>query len=157
MNLPRRKILHLAAGAALLSPLARAAVALDYPTRPVHTAVGFAAGSLFDILARLMGQKLSDQLGQPFVVENRSGAGGSIATEAVARSRADGYTLLVTGSPEAINASFYDNLDFNFVRDILPVAAISRAPNVMVVHPSLPAHRAGVHRLRQSASGKDQH
>jgi tripartite-type tricarboxylate transporter receptor subunit TctC len=139
MNLARRKILHLAAGAALLPPLARAALALDYPTRPVHIVVGFAAGSAFDILARLMGQKLSDQLGQPFVIENRSGAAGSIATEAVARARADGYTLLVTGSPDAINASLYDNLNFNFVRDIVPVAAISRAPNVMVVHPSLPA------------------
>lgn len=139
MNLPRRKILRLVAGAALLPPLARGAAALDYPARPVHIVVGFAAGSAFDILARLIGQKLSDQLGQPFVVENRSGAAGSIATEAVARARPDGYTLLVTGSPDAVNASLYDNLNFNFVRDIVPVAAIARAPNVMVVHPSLPA------------------
>lgn len=139
MHPSRRNILRFAASAALLPPFARAAAALDYPTRPVHIVVGFAAGSAFDILARLIGQKLSDQLGQPFVVENRSGAAGSIATEAVARARPDGYTLLVTGSPDAINASLYDNLGFNFVRDIVPVAGIGRAPNVMVVHPSLPA------------------
>jgi tripartite-type tricarboxylate transporter receptor subunit TctC len=138
MHLPRRKILHLA-GAALLSPLARAALALDYPTRPVHIVVGFAAGSAFDILARLIGQSLAERLGQPFVVENRSGAAGSIATEAVTRARPDGYTLLVTGSPDAINATLYENLSFKFVRDIVPVAAIGRAPNVMVVHPSLAA------------------
>jgi tripartite-type tricarboxylate transporter receptor subunit TctC len=101
--------------------------------------VGFAAGSAFDILARLIGQWLSERLGQPFVVENRSGAAGSIATEAVARARPDGYTLLVTGSPDAINATLYDNLSFKFVHDIAPVAGIGRAPNVMVVHPSLPA------------------
>ena len=97
MHLHRRSILRLAAGAVLLPPLARAALALDYPTRPVHIVVGFAAGSAFDIMARLMGQWLSERLGQPFVVENRSGAAGSIATEAVARARSDGYTLLVTG------------------------------------------------------------
>ena len=139
MHLPRRTILRLAAGAAVLPPLARAALALDYPTRPVRIVVGFAAGSAFDIMARLIGQWLSERLGQPFVVENRSGAAGSIATEAVARARPDGYTLLVTGSPDAINATLYDNLSFKFVRDIVPVAAIGRAPNVMVVHPSLPA------------------
>ena len=101
--------------------------------------VGFAAGSAFDILARLIGQWLSERLGQPFIVENRSGAAGSIATEAVARARPDGYTLLVSGSPDAINATLYDNLRFKFAHDIAPVAAIGRAPNVMVVHPSLPA------------------
>jgi tripartite-type tricarboxylate transporter receptor subunit TctC len=139
MKLVRREFLHVAAGAAALSALLRPTSARDYPTRPVHIIVGFAAGSAFDILARLIGQKLSDQLGQPFVVENRSGAGGSIATEAVARARPDGYTLLVTGSNDAINASLYQNLSFNFVHDITPVASIGRAPNVMVVHPSLPA------------------
>jgi len=139
MNLPRRSILRLAAGAAVLPPFARVALALDYPTRPVRVVVGFAAGSAFDIMARLIGQWLAERLGQPFVVENRSGAAGSIATEAVTRARPDGYTLLVTGSPDAINATLYDNLSFKFVRDIVPVAAIGRAPNVMVVHPSLPA------------------
>lgn len=115
------------------------ALALDYPTRPIRFVVGFAAGSAFEILARLVGQWLSDRLGQPFVVESRPGAGGSIATEAVARARPDGYTLLVTGSPDAVNATLYDNLSFKFVDDIAPVAGIGRAPNVMVVHPSLPA------------------
>jgi tripartite-type tricarboxylate transporter receptor subunit TctC len=139
MKLPRRTFLHLAAGAAAVPLLPRIAAALDYPTRSVRIIVGFAAGSAFDILARLIGQWLSERLGQPFVVENRSGAAGSIATEAVARARPDGYTLLVTGSPDAINATLYDNLSFKFVHDIAPVAAIGRAPNVMVVHPSLPA------------------
>jgi tripartite-type tricarboxylate transporter receptor subunit TctC len=139
MKLPRRRFLHLAAGAAAVPLLPRIAAALDYPTRSVRIIVGFAAGSAFDILARLIGQWLSERLGQPFVVENRSGAAGSIATEAVARARPDGYTLLVTGSPDAINATLYDNLSFKFVHDIAPVAAIGRAPNVMVVHPSLPA------------------
>jgi tripartite-type tricarboxylate transporter receptor subunit TctC len=139
MKLPRRKFLHLAAGAAALPAVSRVAWAQAYPVRPVRIIVGFAAGSAFDILARLIGQRLSERLGQPFVVENRSGAAGSIATEAVARARPDGYTLLVTGSPDAINATLYDNLSFNFVRDIAPVAGVGRAPNVMVVHPSLPA------------------
>src|SRR5580704_3874948 len=105
MKLPRRKFLHLAAGAAALSALSRTALALDYPTRPVRIIVGFAPGSAFDILARLIGQRLSERLGQPFIVENRSGAAGSIATETVARARPDGYMLLVTGSPDAINAT----------------------------------------------------
>ena len=139
MRLPRRQFLHLAAGAAALPAVSRIAKAETYPTRPVHIVVGFAAGSAFDILARLIGQWLSERIGQPFVVENRSGAAGSIATEAVVRARPDGYTLLVTGSPDAINATLYDNLSFKFVHDIAPVAGIGRAPNVMVVHPSLPA------------------
>jgi tripartite-type tricarboxylate transporter receptor subunit TctC len=139
MKLPRRKFLHLSAGAAALSVVTRVASALDYPTRPVRIVVGFAAGSAFDILARLIGQWLSERLGQSFVIENRSGAAGSIATEAVARARPDGYTLLVTGSPDAINATLYDNLSFKFAHDITPVAGIGRAPNVMVVHPALPA------------------
>ena len=139
MKLRRRQILHLAAYAAALAGFSRTALALDYPARPVHVVVGFAAGSAFDILARLIGQWLSEKLGQPFVVENRPGAAGNIATETVARARPDGYTLLVTGSNDAINATLYDNPDFKFIRDIAPVAAIGRAPNVMVVHPSLPA------------------
>src|SRR5580704_5668789 len=138
MKLPRRKFLHLAAGAAALPAVSRIAMAQTYPTRPVHIIVGFAPGSAFDILARLIGQWLSERLGQPFVVENRSGAAGNIATEAVARARPDGYTLLVTGSPDAINATLYDNLNFKFVHDIAPVAGIGRAPNVMVVNSSLP-------------------
>ena len=139
MDLTRHKILRLGAGVVLLSAVSRGVSALDYPTRPVRILVGFAAGSAFDILARLIAQWLSEWLGQPFVVENRSGAAGSVATEAVARARPDGYALLVTGSPDAINATLYDNLSFKFVRDIAPVAGIGRAPNVMVVHPSLPA------------------
>jgi tripartite-type tricarboxylate transporter receptor subunit TctC len=139
MKLPRRRFLHLVAGASALPILPRAAAALDYPMRPVHIVVGFSAGSAFDILARLIGQWLSERLGQPFFVENRSGAAGSVATEAVARARPDGYTLLVAGSPDAINATLYDNLSFKFVHDIALVAGIGRAPNVMVVHPSLPA------------------
>jgi tripartite-type tricarboxylate transporter receptor subunit TctC len=139
MKLRRRQILHLAAYAAALAGFSRTALTLDYPMRPVHVVVGFAAGSAFDILARLIGQWLSEKLGQPFVVENRPGAAGNIAAETVARARPDGYTLLVTGSNDAINATLYDNPDFKFLRDIVPVAAIGRAPNVMVVHPSLPA------------------
>jgi len=139
MDLTRHKILRLGAGVVLLSAVSRGVSALDYPTRPVRILVGFAAGSAFDILARLIAQWLSERLGQPFVVENRSGAAGSVATEAVARVRPDGYALLITGSPDAINATLYDNLSFKFVRDIAPVAGIGRAPNVMVVHPSLPA------------------
>jgi tripartite-type tricarboxylate transporter receptor subunit TctC len=139
MDLTRHKILRLGAGVVLLSAVSRGVSALDYPTRPVRMLVGFAAGSAFDILARLIAQWLSERLGQPFVVENRSGAAGSVATEAVARARPDGYALLITGSPDAINATLYDNLSFKFVQDIAPVAGIGRAPNVMVVHPSLPA------------------
>src|SRR5215469_3686792 len=139
VKLPRRKLLHLAVGAAALPFIPRLATGQTYPSRPVHIIVGFAPGSAFDILGRLIGQRLSERLGQPFIVENRSGAAGSIATEAVARARPDGYTLLVTGSPDAINATLYDNLSFKFVHDIAPVAGIGRAPNVMVVNPSLPA------------------
>ena len=139
MDLTRHKILRLGAGAVLLSAVSRGVSALDYPTRPVRILVGFAAGSAFDILARLIAQWLSEWLGQPFVVENGSGAAGSVATEAVARARPYGYALLITGSPDAINATLYDNLSFKFVQDIAPVAGIGRAPNVMVVHPSLPA------------------
>jgi tripartite-type tricarboxylate transporter receptor subunit TctC len=137
MKLPRRNFLRLAAGAVALPILPRAAAAVDYPTRPVHVVVGFAAGSGLDILGRIIAQWLSERLGQLFVVDNRSGAGGNIAGQAVARARPDGYTLLVCGSPDAINATLYNNLSFKFVRDIALVAGIGRGPNVMVVHPSL--------------------
>jgi tripartite-type tricarboxylate transporter receptor subunit TctC len=139
MKLPRRNFLHLVAVAIALPAVSRNASALDYPTRPVHIVVGFAAGSAFDVLGRLIGQRLSERLGQPFVIENRPGAGGNIATEAVVRARPDGYTVLATGSSDAINATLYQNLNFNFIRDILPVAGIARSPNVMVVDPSFPA------------------
>jgi tripartite-type tricarboxylate transporter receptor subunit TctC len=139
MKLPRRKLLHLAAATAALPILPRIARAQAYPSRPVRIVVGFGSGSAFDILARLTGQWLSDRLGQPFVIENRGGAGGNLSTEAVVRAPADGYTLLLCGSPDAINATLYDKLSFNFLRDIAPVAAIARGPNVLVVHPSFPA------------------
>src|SRR5262245_11574241 len=139
MKLHRRTFLHLATGAAAVPMVSRFAWAQSYPTRPVRILVGFSAGSASDILARLVGQWLSDRLGQPFVVENRPGAGTNVAAEAVVRSAPDGYTLLLTASPNAINASLYDKLSFNFVRDIAPVAAISREANVVVVNPSVPA------------------
>src|SRR5882762_9316934 len=139
MKLPRRKFLHLTASAAALPAVSRLAWAQTYPTRPVRIVVGFGAGSAFDILARLMGQWLSEQLGQPFVIENRGGAGGTLATEAVVRAPPDGYALLLGGSPDAINATLYDKLSFNFIHDIAPIASIARGPNVLVVHPSFPA------------------
>ena len=139
MKLPRRKFLHLAAGAAALPALTRIARAQAYPSRPVRIVVGFGSGSAFDILARLMGQWLSERLGQPFVIENRGGAGGNLATEAAVRAPPDGYTLLLCGSPDAINATLYDKLNFNFIRDIAPIASVARGPNVLVVHPSFPA------------------
>ena len=137
--LGRRKFLHLAAGAATLPAVSRVARAQAYPTRPVRIIVGFGSGSAFDILARLIGQSLSDRLGQPFIIENRGGAGGNLATEAVVRAPADGYTLLLCGSPDTINATLYEKLNFNFIRDIAPVASVARGPNVLVVHPSFPA------------------
>jgi tripartite-type tricarboxylate transporter receptor subunit TctC len=136
--LHRRQFLHLAASAAALPAVARFTWAQAYPTRPVRIIVGLTAGSASDIVARLMGQWLSERLGQPFVVENRPGAGTNIAAEAVVRAAPDGYTLLLAASPNAINASLYDKLSFDFVRDITPVAAISREPNVVVVTPSVP-------------------
>lgn len=139
MNLLRRDFLKLAGGALAASCLPRLAFALDYPTRPARIIAGFAAGGGVDITARLIGQWLADHLGQPFVVENRTGAGGNIGTEAVVNSPADGYTLLLATVPNAVNASLYDNLKFNFVRDIAPVAAVIRVPMVVLVHPSLPA------------------
>ena len=139
MKLPRRQFLHLAAGAAALPAVSRIAWAQAYPTRPVRIIVGFAAGGAADIIARLIGQWLSERLGQPFVIENRPGAGSNIATEAVVRAPPDGYTLLLVGTANAINATLYDKLNFNFIRDIAPVAGIIRVPNVMVVNPSVPA------------------
>jgi tripartite-type tricarboxylate transporter receptor subunit TctC len=139
MKLPRRKFLHLAAGAVALPLVSRVAWAQAYPTRPVRIVVGAAAGGSTDILARLMGQWLSEQLGQPFIIENRPGAGNSIGTEAVVRAPADGYTLLLCGVFDATNATFYDKLNYNFIRDIAPVASVVRDAYVMVVHPSVRA------------------
>ena len=140
MKLPhRRHVLHLAAGAAALPVASRIAWAQAYPSRPVRIMVGFAPAGAQDILARLIGQWLSERLGQTFVIENRPGGGGNIAAEAVVRAMADGYTLLLVGPPNAINATLYEKLNFNFLRDIAPVAGIVRAPNVMEVNPSVPA------------------
>ena len=139
MKLSRRRSLHLAVAASALAALRRSARAQAYPARPVRILVGFGSGSAFDILARLIGQWLSERMSQPFVIENRGGAGGSLATEAAVRAPPDGYTLLLCGSPDAINATLYDKLSFNFSRDIAPVGGIARAPNVLVVHPSFPA------------------
>ncbi len=135
----RRKFLQLAAGAAALPALSRIASALDYPSRPVRFVVGFPAGSATDIVGRLIAQSLSARLGQQFIVDDRPGAGSNLAAEVVVRAEPDGYTLLQVASPNAINATLYDNLSFNFIRDIAPVAGIMRYPYVMVVTPSLPA------------------
>src|SRR5207245_380994 len=136
MKLPRRKFLHLAAGAAALPALSRIARAQAYPSQPVRLIVTVAAGSSPDIIARLIGQWLSERLGQPFIIENRPGGGGNIGTEAVVRAPADGYTLLLCGIMNATNAALYGNLNFNFLRDIAPVAGVLRGPSVLVVHPS---------------------
>ena len=138
MKLPRRKFLHLAAGAAALPAVSRIAWAQTYPARPVRLLFGFAAGGPGDTVVRLMGQWLSERLGQQFVVENRLGAGGNIATEAVVRAPPDGYTLLVVNASNAINATVYEKLSFNFIRDIAPVAGFKRQFNILVVHPSVP-------------------
>ena len=138
MNLPRRSFLHLAAGAAALPAVSRIAWAQAYPSRPIRCIVGYAAGGGTDIFVRLLGQSLSERLGQPFVIENRAGATSNIATEVVARAPADGYTLLGTDAAAAINATLYDNLNFNFIRDFAVVGMI-RGPLVMMVHPSVPA------------------
>jgi tripartite-type tricarboxylate transporter receptor subunit TctC len=137
MKLPRRKFLHLAAGAATLPAASRFAWAQTYPTRPVRLVVGFAASGGNDIVARLLGQWLSERLGQPFVIDNRPGGGGNIATEAVVYAPADGYTLLLVSAANAINATLYEKLNFNFIRDIGPVAGLIRVPSVIVVHPSV--------------------
>ncbi len=136
MNVPRRRFLHLAAGAVALPGMSRIARAQAYPMRPVRIVVGFPPGGFNDIYARLIGEKLSAQLGTSFYVENRPGAGGNIGTEAVVRSPPDGYTLLLTTSIDTRNSTLYDNLKFNFIRDIAPVASIAQAMGVLVVQPS---------------------
>jgi tripartite-type tricarboxylate transporter receptor subunit TctC len=140
LYLARRHFLALAVAASIV-PASRPASALDYPTRPVRIIVGNAAGSTVDFLARLMGQWLGDRLGQQFLVENRPGAGGNIAAEAVVRATPDGYTLLLVTTSNMINATLYPKLTYNFIRDIAPVASIGRGPLVMEVNPSFPAQR----------------
>jgi len=139
MKLPRRNFLHLAAGAAALPTVSRIARAQTYPTRPVRLFVGVAAGATNDLVARLIGQYLSERLGQQFIVENRTGAGGNIAAEAVANARPDGYTLFHATTGNAISVTLYDKLNFNFVRDLKPVAGTVLTPLVMEVHPAVPA------------------
>ena len=142
MSLTRRTALRFAGAISALPMLMRLCHAQGYPARPVHLIVPFPAGGPSDILARLIGQKLSERLGQPFVIENRVGANGNIGTQAVVKASPDGHTLLFAAAPNAINAALYDNLGFDFVRDIAPVASIARGPLVMVVAPSLPATSA---------------
>jgi tripartite-type tricarboxylate transporter receptor subunit TctC len=139
MKLPRRNFLHLAAGAAVLPAFPRVALALDYPARPVRVIVGFPAGSAPDVVSRLVAQPLSQRIGQPVVTEDRPGAGGTLATEIVVRAQPNGYTLLLANTANAINASLYPNLNFNFIRDIAPVALIGGTEFVMVVSVSVPA------------------
>jgi len=139
MKLPRRQFLHLAVGAAALSGLSRIARAQAYPSRPIRWVVGFVPGGATDIIARLMAQWLSERLGQSVVIENRPGAGSNIATEVVVNAPPDGYTLLLVGPTHAVNATLYPKLNYNFIRDIAPIASISREPLVMVVNPSVPA------------------
>jgi tripartite-type tricarboxylate transporter receptor subunit TctC len=139
MNVSRRALFRLAAGGAALPLLPRIAMGQAYPGRPVKMVVGFAAGSSSDIIGRLIGKALSERLGQPVVVENRGGAGGTLGAEEVVRAPADGHTLLLCSSADAVNATLYDKLNYNFLRDIAPVAGVSRGPLVLVVHPSLPA------------------
>ncbi len=139
MKSPRRRFLHLAVGAAALPALSRVAEAQSYPTRSVRIVVGFTAGGSTDIGARLIGQWLQDRLGQPFVIENRPGAGTNIATESVVRAPPDGYTLLMVGPSSAVNATLYDKLSFVFLRDIAPVASLIRQPQLMLANPSVAA------------------
>jgi tripartite-type tricarboxylate transporter receptor subunit TctC len=138
MKFSRRNLLRLAAGSAALPALSRIAKAQTYPARSVRIVVGWPAGGVADIVARIMGQWLSERLNQPFLIENRPGASGNIGTEAVARTPPDGYTLLIVSIVDAINATLYDKLNFNFIRDIAPVASFIRVPNVMVINPSVP-------------------
>jgi len=162
MKLCRRQFLHLAAGVAALPAASRFACAQAYPSRPVRIVAGFPAGSATDIGARLIGQWLSERLGQPFVIENRPGAGGNIGTEAVVRAPADGYTLLMVNPPHAIGATLYERLNFNFLRDIAPVASIYRQSYVLVVNLSVPVRtvpdlvayaRANPGKLNMASSG----
>jgi len=139
VKLSRRKFSHLAAGAAALPAMSRIASAQAYPSRPVRIILGFAPGQAIDIVTRIIGQWLSEQLGQQFIIENRPGAGGNIATEAVVRAPPDGYTLLAIGSNNMINVTLYEKLNYDFIRDIAPVASIYRVPQIMEVNPSFPA------------------
>jgi tripartite-type tricarboxylate transporter receptor subunit TctC len=139
MKLPRRQFLRLAAGAAALPSMPRVASAIDYPTRPARIIVGYAAAGPTDITGRLLGHWLSERLGQQFIVENRPGAGSNVATELIVRAPPDGYTLLLANTANAINATLYDKLNFNFIRDVVPVASIMRTTSLMVVNPSSPA------------------
>ena len=140
MNLPRRTVLNLAAGAAFLSATSRFSRGQSYPARPVRILVGFPPGGTTDICARLIAQWLSDRLGQPFIVENKPGAGTHIATETVARAPADGYTLLMATASNAINATLYERLNYNFLRDLAPVVGIMRSPFVLEAHPAVPVN-----------------
>jgi tripartite-type tricarboxylate transporter receptor subunit TctC len=140
MKIGRRKFLEVATGAVALPAISRIARAQAYPTRPVRIVVGFPAGSINDILARLMGQWLSERLGQPFIVENRPGAAGNIGTEVVVRAPPDAYTLLLVSPANAISTTLYDKLNFNFIRDVAPIASIMRVANVIVVNPAFPAN-----------------
>src|SRR5579859_524852 len=139
MHYPRRRFLRLTASALALPAILRSALAQDYPARPVRILVGYSAGGVSDILARLLAQHLSERLGQPFVVEDKPGAASNIATEAVVRAAPDGYTLLLAGIVNAINGALYKDLSFNFARDVAPVSLVSRSPLVMEVNPSFPA------------------
>jgi len=139
MKLPRRRFLHLAAGVAALPAVSRVARAQAYPSRPVRLIVGFAAGGPTDITARLIGQWLSERLGQQFIIENRPGAASNLAVEAVVRAPPDGYTLLVVGATNTVNSTLYEKLSFNLIRDIAPVATTSREPLIMVVNPAVSA------------------
>ena len=140
MKVPhRRQFLHVIAGVCALLAVSQATRALDFPTRPVRIVVDFPAGGATDVIARLMGQWLSERLGQQFLIENRPGAGGNIGAEAVVKAVPDGYTLLQVGTPNAINAALYTNLNFSFIRDIAPVSGVMRVSYVIVVHPSVPA------------------
>ncbi len=140
MTVRRRKFLHLAAGAAALPTMSRFARAQTYPSRPVRIIVGFAAGGPPDVLSRLIGQWLSERLGQQFIVETRPGAGSNIGTETVVNAPADGQTLLLVSAANAVNATLYDKLNFDFIRDIAPIAGLISSPNVMVVNPAVPVH-----------------
>src|SRR5437870_5608553 len=157
MKLPRRKFLYLAAGAAALPAVSRIAWAQAYPTRPVRIIVGFAPGHAIDIVTRIIGQWLSERLGQQFIIENRPGAGGNIATEAVVRAPPEGYTLLAIGSNNMINATLYEKLNYNFIRDIAPVASIYRVPQSHGGEPFISGQDGSrVHRLRQGSFGRNQ-
>jgi tripartite-type tricarboxylate transporter receptor subunit TctC len=143
MKLPRRAFLHLAAGAATLPAVSRIARAQSYPSRPVHWIVSFAAGGPNDVVARIIGQYLSDHLGQQFVIENRPGAGGNVGMQSVLSSAPDGYTIAFVGPNYAINTTLYDKLPFNFIRDSVPIGGTMRLANVMEVHPDVPAKTIG--------------